>query len=112
MKMRKIGLCVTSVLLLARWVKIPILGYWVNLPEPCQLRINAPHSNHLQNWLVRVNYSKTIISLECALSIVFLQIYPSFEDVASSHDGLLAGGCLPYSKSVHEKQTWLNHHLW
>ncbi|KAK7582630.1 hypothetical protein V9T40_014075 [Parthenolecanium corni] len=38
-------------------------------------------------------------------------IYPSFEDVASSHDGLLAGGCLPYSKSVHEKQPWLNNHL-
>ena len=26
-------------------------------------------------------------------------------------DGLLGGGCLPYRKNVHEKQTWLRDYL-
>ncbi|KAL1122267.1 hypothetical protein AAG570_003672 [Ranatra chinensis] len=34
-------------------------------------------------------------------------IYPSFENVAKSYDGLLGGGCLPYSKKTHSKQEWL-----
>lgn len=35
-------------------------------------------------------------------------IYPSFNNVIGSHDGLLGGGCLPYGKSIHDKQPWLN----
>ncbi|CAG9574040.1 unnamed protein product [Danaus chrysippus] len=39
-------------------------------------------------------------------------IYPSLENVKSSHDGLLGGGCLPYSATVHTKQPWLNNFLY
>lgn len=35
-------------------------------------------------------------------------IYPSFKNVANSHDGLLGGGCLPYGSQTHSKQLWLN----
>lgn len=35
-------------------------------------------------------------------------IYPSFDNVANSHDGLIGGGCLPYGKEMHQKQLWLN----
>lgn len=35
-------------------------------------------------------------------------IYPSFNNVANSHDGILAGACLPYSEQTHKKQPWLN----
>ncbi|XP_075217097.1 tyrosyl-DNA phosphodiesterase glaikit [Lycorma delicatula] len=38
-------------------------------------------------------------------------IYPSFEDVAASHDGLLGGACLPYSRKTHQKQLWLHNYL-
>lgn len=39
-------------------------------------------------------------------------VYPSFNNVASGHDGLLSGGCLPYGGKVHQKQTWLNGFLY
>lgn len=41
-------------------------------------------------------------------------IYPSKEDVFKSYDGVFGGGCLPYSRRTHEKQTWLESllHRW
>lgn len=39
-------------------------------------------------------------------------VYPSFNNVANGHDGLLSGGCLPYGNQVHQKQTWLNGFLY
>ncbi|XP_054729910.1 probable tyrosyl-DNA phosphodiesterase [Anastrepha obliqua] len=41
----------------------------------------------------------------------FKMIYPSFGNVSNSHDGLLGGGCLPYSASTNDKQSWLRGHL-
>ncbi|XP_054269494.1 probable tyrosyl-DNA phosphodiesterase isoform X2 [Macrosteles quadrilineatus] len=38
-------------------------------------------------------------------------VYPSFDNVAASHDGLLGGGGLPYSRRTHEKQEWLKQYL-
>lgn len=34
-------------------------------------------------------------------------IYPTMENVARGYFGADSGGCLPYMKSVHEKQLWL-----
>uniref|UniRef100_A0A1B6DYN1 Tyrosyl-DNA phosphodiesterase n=1 Tax=Clastoptera arizonana TaxID=38151 RepID=A0A1B6DYN1_9HEMI len=39
-------------------------------------------------------------------------IYPSISNVENSHDGLLGGGCLPYSKRVDDKQPWLKNYLY
>ncbi|XP_046686280.1 probable tyrosyl-DNA phosphodiesterase [Homalodisca vitripennis] len=39
-------------------------------------------------------------------------VYPTFDNVAGSYDGLLGGGCLPYSKKTHEKQPWLQQYLY
>lgn len=39
-------------------------------------------------------------------------IYPSFNNVMGSHDGLLGGGCLPYGNQVHQKQGWLQQFLY
>nr|CAD7588251.1 unnamed protein product [Timema genevievae] len=41
----------------------------------------------------------------------FKVIYPSFRNVASSIDGLLGGGCLPYSMKTHTKQPWFTKYL-
>lgn len=41
----------------------------------------------------------------------FKVIYPSLQNVKNSHDDLLGGGCLPYSRRTHEKQTWLRKFL-
>lgn len=38
-------------------------------------------------------------------------IYPSLNNVISSHDGMAGGGCLPYDGKTHDKQRWLNEHL-
>ena len=38
-------------------------------------------------------------------------IYPSHGDVAASYDGVLGGGCLPYSRATAAKQPWLQGHL-
>lgn len=38
-------------------------------------------------------------------------IYPSLNNVLSSHDGIAGGGCLPYDGKTHEKQAWLKEHL-
>lgn len=38
-------------------------------------------------------------------------IYPSFNNVMGSHDGVLGGGCLPYGNQVHQKQGWLQQFL-
>ena len=38
-------------------------------------------------------------------------IYPTHQDVVSSHDGLQGGGCLPYSRATASKQPWLQDHL-
>ena len=38
-------------------------------------------------------------------------IYPSHGDVLASYDGLLGGGCLPYSRATAVKQPWLQDHL-
>ena len=34
-------------------------------------------------------------------------VYPSKQDVLGSYDGILGGGCLPYSMRTHDKQPWL-----
>lgn len=39
-------------------------------------------------------------------------IYPSLNNVISSHDGMAGGGCLPYDGKVHDKQRWLSDHLY
>lgn len=39
-------------------------------------------------------------------------VYPSLNNVISSHDGLAGGGCLPYNSATHEKQRWLNEYLY
>ena len=38
-------------------------------------------------------------------------IYPCKNDVMNSYDGILGGGCLPYSRKTHEKQPWLQKYL-
>lgn len=38
-------------------------------------------------------------------------VYPSLNNVLSSHDEMAGGGCLPYNGSTHDKQRWLNEHL-
>ena len=38
-------------------------------------------------------------------------VYPSHEDVLGSYDGLLGGGCLPYSRATAVKQPWLQVNL-
>lgn len=42
----------------------------------------------------------------------FKLIYPSLSNVKRSHDGLLGGGCLPYSRGAHNRQPWLNQYLY
>ncbi|XP_023331036.1 probable tyrosyl-DNA phosphodiesterase [Eurytemora carolleeae] len=39
-------------------------------------------------------------------------IYPSHNDVMSSYDGPLGGGCLPYRQQTHSKQPWLIDHMY
>lgn len=39
-------------------------------------------------------------------------IYPSLNNVISSHDGMAGGGCLPYNGATHEKQRWLTGFLY
>ncbi|EDW26397.1 GL22360 [Drosophila persimilis] len=41
----------------------------------------------------------------------FKMIYPSFNNVSGSHDGMIGGGCLPYGKNTNDKQPWLKAHL-
>lgn len=41
----------------------------------------------------------------------FKMIYPSYGNVAGSHDGMLGGGCLPYGKNTNDKQPWLKDYL-
>ncbi|XP_033609930.1 probable tyrosyl-DNA phosphodiesterase isoform X2 [Cryptotermes secundus] len=41
----------------------------------------------------------------------FKVIYPSLRNVKNSHDDLLGGGCLPYSRRTHEKQAWFRNFL-
>lgn len=41
----------------------------------------------------------------------FNMIYPSFGNVLGSHDGILGGGCLPYTKETNQKQPWLQKYL-
>ena len=38
-------------------------------------------------------------------------LYPTHQDVLSSYDGPLGGGCLPYSRATASKQPWLHDHL-
>ncbi|CAB0005704.1 unnamed protein product [Nesidiocoris tenuis] len=38
-------------------------------------------------------------------------VYPSFKNIADSYDGLLGGGCLPYSSKTHDKQRWLTSYM-
>lgn len=39
-------------------------------------------------------------------------IYPSLNNVLSSHDEIRGGGCLPYNGAAHDKQRWLNEYLY
>ena len=41
----------------------------------------------------------------------FKLVYPTFNNVKNSYDGLMGGGGLPYGKAAHDKQPWLNTHL-
>lgn len=38
-------------------------------------------------------------------------IYPSGQNVLNSYFGPEGGGCLPYSKTINDKQTWLKDYL-
>lgn len=42
----------------------------------------------------------------------FKLIYPSFENVLNSYDGLMGAGCLLYGSELHEKQTWVMKYLY
>lgn len=39
-------------------------------------------------------------------------VYPSKQDVFKSYDGVFGGGCLPYTKKTHLKQSWLENYLY
>lgn len=39
-------------------------------------------------------------------------VYPSYNNVMNSHDGVLGGGCLPYGGKVHTKQVWLEKYMY
>ncbi|KAJ4441092.1 hypothetical protein ANN_10942 [Periplaneta americana] len=41
----------------------------------------------------------------------FRVIYPTLSNVKNSHEDLLGGACLPYSKRTHEKQEWFRKFL-
>lgn len=51
--------------------------------------------------------SKLPANSQAHLNVVF----PSKRNVLSSYHGENGGGCLPYSRSVHEKQKWLETYL-
>lgn len=38
-------------------------------------------------------------------------IYPTYNNVVNSHDGLRGGGCLPYGNFIHRYQRWLKRFL-
>lgn len=38
-------------------------------------------------------------------------VFPTKENVLNSYYGESGGGCLPYSRTVHEKQKWLKDYL-
>lgn len=42
----------------------------------------------------------------------FKMIYPSLSNVKNSHDNLIGGGCLPYSKATNDRQLWLQDYLY
>lgn len=42
----------------------------------------------------------------------FKLIYPTFENVLNSFDGLMGAGCLLYGKELHEKQLWLLNYMY
>lgn len=60
------------------------------------LRSLASHKKH-----------KLPMNSNAKLSIIF----PSKKNVMNSYKGTDGGGCLPYSKTTHEKQKWLETYL-
>ncbi|RNA20174.1 tyrosyl-DNA phosphodiesterase 1 [Brachionus plicatilis] len=67
-------------------------------------------------WLCK-EFSQSLSSCNNSMSSIITKpilIYPSVEDVFRSFEGPLAGGSLPYSKSVAIKQPYLNNffHRW
>lgn len=68
---------------------------------------------HAGLWIseISMNFKKDSVPQGLRKAPQFKMIYPSFTNVKNSYDGMIAGGCLPYRRGVHEKQTWLNAHL-
>lgn len=69
---------------------------------------------NVDTWVINdigMSFRKDTNCNVCRGLPTFKMIYPSFGNVKCSHDDLLGGGCLPYTKKVHDKQTWLMDHL-
>lgn len=63
-----------------------------------------------ESWLFG-DFARSLSEKETTSTFPVDVIYPSFNNVKQSHDGLAGGGCLPYQSSTHFKQLWLRNHL-
>lgn len=69
----------------------------------------------LQAWIhtdIMTSFRRDSAPLGLRRLPAFRHIFPSYANVRASHDGLLGGGGLPYSRATDAKQPWLKQHLW
>lgn len=68
-------------------------------------------ANWLRSGMLRSLASHKKHKLPLNSNAKFSIIFPSLKNVLNSYKGPDGGGCLPYSKSTHEKQKWLESYL-
>lgn len=89
----------------------PIDDYW---PVVTQSSSIGSLGSNVNDWVLNEfinSLRKDSMPLGLRRIPEFKLIYPTFNNVVHGHDGILSGGCLPYSKKINDKQQWLKNYL-
>lgn len=85
-----------------------------NIPVVCQSSSIGSLGANVQAWIQNDflnSLRRDCMPLGIRKFPQFKMIYPSYGNVSRSHDNLIGGGCLPYSKNTDDKQPWLKSYL-
>ena len=72
--------------------------------------VSGSLGNTPESWLFG-DFARSLLNTKTIGTYPVQVIYPSFNNVRQSHDGMAGGGCLPYQSSTHFKQLWLRKYL-
>lgn len=95
---------------LSKLIKENVTGDFSNWKLVAQCSSIGSLGNSPESWLFG-DFARSLSETKIFGTYPVQVIYPSFNNVRQSLDGMAGGGCLPYQSSTHFKQLWLRKYL-